>query len=173
MGQDENQTYVDLFGETVYAVRRKRGRPPFEWTVENSNKVKMLLALGWVGERIAAAVIDPRTGKSISLPTLKRYFRAELSERDKQRDRLMAHQIMVTADAAFSGNVGALRLLTQLIEKNDLMEMQRKVAENGRASGEEKKEPIGKKEKARLDASKIAGGEASSAWGNDLNPDIH
>ncbi len=108
-----------LFGEWVYAAPRKRGRPRFEWTEENSHKVSMLLAMGWSNERIAGCILDPRTGKSISTATLQRYFRCELAVRDRARDRFVAHQLMVTTQAALGGNVGAMRLLQQLIDRND------------------------------------------------------
>ncbi|MBL4767660.1 MAG: hypothetical protein JKY94_08090 [Rhodobacteraceae bacterium] len=118
---DEDSMVVDLWGNETYLVKRTKGRPPFEWTSENSNKVSMLLAMGWSNDRIRGCIRDPRTGKIISNPTLKRHFRAELQIRDQQRDQLVAKQLMVTADSAFSGNVGAMRLLQQLIEKNDLV----------------------------------------------------
>lgn len=108
-----------LFGDPVYRVKRKQGRPPFEWTQENANKVSMLLACGWSNDRIAGVVLDPRTGKPISVPTLKRYFRSELMVRDQARDMLRARQLMAAAEQAFKGNVGAQRLLDQLVAKND------------------------------------------------------
>lgn len=130
MGDVENRDDVigyTLWGDPVYRVKRKKGRPPFEWTEENSFKVSMLLACGWSNERIAGTVLDPRTGKPISVPTLKRYFRSELSVRDHARDQLKARQLLTAARAAFDGNVGAMRLLEQLIEKNDRMEAEREV----------------------------------------------
>lgn len=109
-----------FWGDPIYAVRRKRGRPPFEWTVENSHKVSMLLAMGWGNERIASCILNPRTGKPISVPTLKRYFRAELKVRDQARDMLFSKQLTSASTAAFTErNVGAMRFLDQLIEKND------------------------------------------------------
>ena len=123
MATDENQAEVigrNLWGDPVYRIKRVRGRPPFEWTEENSFKVSMLLAAGWTNERIAGTVLDPRTGKPISVPTLQRYFRSELDVRGQARDQLLAKQMMVAAQSAFAGNVGAQRLLVQLMEKNDL-----------------------------------------------------
>lgn len=119
MGEMENQTVVDLFGNVRFVEPRTRGRPPFEWTKENSHKVSMLLAMGWNNERIAGCILDPRTGKSISVPTLKRHFRAELKVRDVARDQLTARRLMLAAKAAEEGNVGAMRLWDQLIQKND------------------------------------------------------
>ncbi len=121
MRDDEHSTVIDLFGNEVYLTKRKRGRPPFEWTQENSDKINMLLAIGWANERIAGCVLDPRTGKPVSIPTLKRYFRSELAIRNQKRDQLVAKQVMVAAEQAFNGNVGAMRFLQVLIEKNDLV----------------------------------------------------
>lgn len=131
MGDVENPDEVigfTLWGDPVYRIKRTRGRPPFEWTEENSFKVSMLLACGWSNDRIAGTILDPRTGKRISVPTLKRHFRSELAHRDNARDQLKARQLMTAARAAFEGNVGAMRLLEQLIEKNDRMEAEREIS---------------------------------------------
>lgn len=140
---DENLRVVDLFGNERYLTSRKRGRPPFEWTSENSHKVSMLLALGWSNERIAGVIIDPRTGKSISQPTLKRYFRAELQVREVARDQMTAKRFERLWAAAEKGNVGADRLLDRLIEKNDSALADAKLGDRPKA---DKVERIGKKE---------------------------
>ncbi|MCV2877598.1 hypothetical protein OE699_01930 [Sedimentimonas flavescens] len=120
--------FKNLFGEDWGPFGKGKGRPPFEWTSENSNKVSMLLAAGWSNERIAGVVLDPRTGKSISVPTLKRHFRAELAIRDAARDRLEAERLMRVWGQAQSGNVGAERVFMQLLDKNDRMESERSFA---------------------------------------------
>lgn len=112
----------------------------------------MLLAAGWSNERIAGVVLDPRTGKSISLPTLKRHFRAELSIRDAARDRLEAERLMRVWDMASSGNVGAERVFMNLLEKNDRMVSERAVAARAKDPAAQK---VGKKiisERRALDA---------------------
>lgn len=164
-----------LWGDPVYRVSRLRGRPPFEWTQENSFKVSMLLAAGWSNARIAGTVLDPRTGKSISVPTLKRYFRAELSQRDHARDQLVAKQLMVAANQAFGGNVGAMRLLDQLIAKNDQKLAASKMTQP--AEGEDDREDekpssryVGKGEMSRRKANALATGEEQSEWGSLLRP---
>jgi hypothetical protein len=43
---------------------------------EKYNKVNMLLSVGWSNDRIASAILDPRLGKSIFAPALKRPFRS-------------------------------------------------------------------------------------------------
>lgn len=140
---DENLMVIDLFGNERYLTSRKRGRPPFERTDENAHKVSMLLALGWSNERIAGVIIDPRTGKSISTPTLKRYFRAELQVRDVARDQLTAKRFERLWAAAEKGNVGADRLLDKLIERNDAALADAKLGDRPKDG---KAQPIGKKE---------------------------
>lgn len=128
----------DLFGNPVRAGKGKRGRPSFEVTERNRNKVKLLLAMGWSGERIANAI-------ECSLATLKRYFRAELVVRDQMRDRLDAEHLMQVTEQAAAGNVGAHRLLVNLIDRNDRMNAERAIAQTPKA------EPVGKKqERAKM-----------------------
>ena len=68
----------------------------------------MLLAMGWSNDRIAGVIRDPRTGKSISVPTLKRYFRSELSVRLVARDMLVAKQLeLAWAKMEGGGEAGA------------------------------------------------------------------
>ncbi|WP_051394423.1 hypothetical protein ACTTAL_03495 [Rhodobacter capsulatus] len=141
-----------LWGDPVYRVKRTRGRPPFEWTEENSRKVSMLLACGWSNERIAGTILDPRTGKKISVPTLKRHFRSELDHRDNARDQLKARQLMTAAQAAFDGNVSAMRLLEQLIDKNDRMQAEREVAARAPVSKPQAADRLGKKAMVRAQA---------------------
>lgn len=123
----------DLFGNPVRAGTGRRGRPAFQVTERNANKVRLLLALGWANQRVANAI-------GCSLATLKRHFRADLEFRDAMRDRLDAERIMATADQALKGNVGAQRLLDQMIEKNDRMEIERQLSQAP------KSERLGKKE---------------------------
>ena len=129
----------DLFGNPVRAGAGRRGRPAFQVTDRNLNKVKLLLALGWSNDRIANAI-------DCSLATLKRYFRAELSARDRMRDKMEAERIFQAAEQAAKGNVGAMRHLGQLVDRSDRMEAERKAAERPKA------EPLGKKQLAQIDA---------------------
>lgn len=134
----------DLFGNPARPGKGKRGRPRFEVTERNLNKVKLLLALGWANDRIAAAI-------DCSLATLKRYFRAELAERDKARDRLEAERVMVAAEAAMNGNVGAMRVLSQLIDRNDRMQAERAFADRP-VEPEAAADTLGKKAMAKVRA---------------------
>ena len=154
--QDEAITYT-LWGEPVYREARKRGRPPFEWTEENSHKVSMLLAMGWSNDRIAGCILDPRTGKPISVPTLKRHFRSELNVRRQARDLLFAKQLGEAMKAASAGNVGAMRFVDQLIEKNDRMSAEAAVGRVEKSADDEAPR-LGKKQ---LDAQAAETADAS------------
>ncbi|MEP3633694.1 MAG: resolvase [Shimia thalassica] len=166
---DENETVVDLFGNEVYKLSRKKGRPAFEWTEENSNKVSMLLAAGWSNDRIAGCVLDPRNGKPICVKTLQRHFRRELSVRDSARDMLMAKRFMEVSKACDDGNVGAMRLMDQLMDKNDMMLAASRLRNAQGETGKDKSERLGKKEQEQRRAKEVAETKRSG-WGNDLNP---
>jgi hypothetical protein len=169
LAENENPDAFDLFGNPVFSTKGKRGRPKFQWTEENARKVSMLLGLGWSNSRIASCIVDPRTGNAISEPTLKRYFRSELGERNKMRDRLEARRFERTWAAAEAGNIGAERLLMQMLEKNDLMGASRRLddAQSGRdAEKPDRETKLGKKEAARQAAHESA---EDSEWGADLD----
>ncbi|WP_276716897.1 hypothetical protein [Pseudooceanicola nitratireducens] len=160
-----------LFGDPVYRDRRTRGRPPFEWKAENSHKVSMLLAMGWKNDRIAKVIIDPRSGKPISVPTLKRYFRFEMSVREQARDQLISKQLMKLAEMFFErDNVGAGREFQRMVEKNDMALADRRIRDA--QDVQTPPEKLGKKERAVKDAAEIAEGGGGS-WGDDLKPGMH
>ncbi|WP_167685889.1 resolvase [Parasedimentitalea denitrificans] len=150
----------DLFGDPVRLPNGKRGRPAHVPSQKNRNKIIVLLALGWGNERIAGAM-------HISQPTLRRYYFSELKRRDIQRDRLDAWRFEKIVDQVESGNVGAMRLLDQMIAKNDqvLTDAKIRAAQNG----EKKTEYIGKKEVDRQAADSAVKGN-SPGWEDDLTP---
>ncbi|TPI39303.1 AraC family transcriptional regulator [Mesorhizobium sp. B3-1-9] len=126
----------DLFGHPVREGFGNRGRPPYEPTEKDRNKVKLLLALGWANQRIANAL-------GVSPATLKRYFRADMRERDAMRDRLDARRFEIALEQANAGNVTALRELGAMIDRNDRMSIE---ASMGRGRDEDKtSEKVGKK----------------------------
>jgi hypothetical protein len=152
LGDGDFQGGVDLFGLPVRPGKGQRGRPPFEVTPELRNRVKLLLACGWANQRIANAI-------DASLATVKRYFRAELKERDAMRDRLDARRLEVAAEKAMTGNPSALRIFNQMIETNDRMEASRRIAAGGGATAPAgasakplEKVAAGKKEQKQTDA---------------------
>lgn len=154
----------DLFGDPVRQSNGRRGRPAHVATQENRNKVIMLLAFGWSNERIAAAL-------HISQPTLRRYYFSELKARDIQRDRLDLKRYMQVFAAAEQGNVGAMRLLDQLIAKSDLALTTGRLGEAQRKAAAKPETP-GKKAQEKLDAHSVVGGggDADSGWGDDIKP---
>lgn len=153
----------DLFGNPIRDGHGKRGRPPFEWTLEKSNKVKLALARGWKSERIANAL-------AISLATLKRHFRAELQEREMAQDQLDLDRFALAWKAAQSGNVGAMRQIDRLMDADARLRADRVFRTSGEdeAAPQARPKPLGKKEQALLDAKAAGGG--GSLWGDDLNP---
>ena len=152
---------VDLFGDPYLLPNGKRGRPAHMWTVRNSNKIKLLLALGWSNERIAGALY-------ITQPTLRKHYFSELKARMIMRDRLDARRFEQMMDAANDGNVSAMKALEKMIEKSDLMLMARTFDPIAAQKSEElKARAIGKKEQQLLDAQ--SAGEGSS-WSSDLTP---
>ena len=140
------QPEFDMFGNPSRPNKGRRGRPAFEVTERNRNKVKLLLAMGWCNDRVANAI-------ECSLATFKRHFRAELKVRDQMRDRLDAERLMVVTQKALDGVVGAQRLLTEMMDRNDRMEIERSMAVERKA-----KEPaLGKKQ---IDAAKARDADA-------------
>lgn len=112
---DEKPDGYDLWGNPIWRDRAKRGRPAFRWSEENSRKINMMLAVGWTNTRIASVIRDPRTGKPISVPTLKRYFRAELNQRDVATDQMTLRRLERIWAQAEKGNIGAERLFHQVL----------------------------------------------------------
>lgn len=105
----------DLFGDPIPANWGRRGRPQHIATAENTNKVIMLLALGWGNERIASAL-------DITLPTFrKHYFSLVKHHRDVARDRLDAAYAMHLWKQVQEGNAGAMRLWLLFQDRNDRM----------------------------------------------------
>ena len=129
----------DLFGDPVPDSWGRRGRPQHIATLQNRNKVVMLLAFGWNNERIAQAL-------GITPPTLRKNYFRELKFRTEQRDRMEASLAMRLWLQVEDGNVAAMKEFRKLVERNDLMPygMVRQAAADQVA-----KEPkLGKKEQA-------------------------
>ncbi|UWQ77365.1 resolvase [Leisingera sp. M658] len=154
----------DLFGDPVRQSNGRRGRPKHVPSQENRNKVIVLLAMGWSNERIAGAL-------HVSQPTLRTYYFSELKARDIQRDRLDAHRLMLAMEEANKGNVGAMRLLDQLISKSDLALTTGRLGDAQRKAAAKPETP-GKKAQEKLNAHKVLGGDdtASDGWGEDIKP---
>jgi hypothetical protein len=130
---------VDLFGDPVPDGRGRPGRPQHVATLENRNKVSMLLAFGWNSDRVANAL-------KITAKTLRRHYSRELRVRDQARDRLDAAVAMRTWKEAEAGNMSAMRLFVHLVDRNDLRLL------GGQRREEAKPLKLGKKEVAQLEA---------------------
>ena len=148
----------DLFGHPVREGFGARGRPPFEPTEKDRNKVKLLLALGWANPRVANAI-------GVSPATLKRYFRAELKARDAMRDRLDARRVEIAMEQANAGNITALRELGALIDRSDRMEIERKLGANRSEPAPDRpgKKAIDEKRALAADADRMAELESEAA----------
>ena len=151
----------DLFGHPVREGLGQRGRPRYEATDKDRNKIKLLLALGWSIQRIA-------NGVGISPATVKRYFRAELKVRDAMRDRLDARRFEIAMEQANDGNVAALKELGKMIERSDLMGADQRLRD-AQAGGADKQEKVGKKEARQIAAEQAGQG---GSWGSDLLPGV-
>ena len=135
---------LDLLGDPIPEGFGRRGRPQHIPTERNRNKVMMLLAFGWVDDRIARAL-------SITRPTLRKHYFRELRARDEARDRLDAGLAAKLLELAEDGNVSAAKEFRKLMERNDLMGADLLARAN--ASAKAKKAPkLGKKQQALVDA---------------------
>lgn len=161
---------LDLFGLPERAGRGQRGRPAYAPTIQDRNRVRLLLALGWSNQRIASAL-------EITPPTLHKYFKVELAARDHMRDRLDARRFEIAAEQMNSGNIAALRELNKMVEASDRLESSRRLTgsqeDEDEKSGRDGRNSSpaarrGKKEVAEEEA-REAGGDGTG-WGNLLNP---
>ena len=107
-------------------------------TAENRNKVMLLLAMGWSNARIANAI-------GITQPTLRKNYFQLLKVRPEARDRLEASRLNLAWNLAMGGNVGALREFGKLMERNDLMEVERDLAAGSKTEKASAPERVGKK----------------------------
>ncbi|WAX93185.1 hypothetical protein N7E70_015920 [Aminobacter sp. NyZ550] len=126
----------DLFGNPFVVSPTKRGRPPHDVTPKTRNRVSMLVALGWTNPRISAAM-------GVTLPTLHKHYFYELRQREVARDRLELRRLEMAWDMAEAGNVGAFKEFGKLLERNDRMEVERKMGSDPKSDS--KPERPGKK----------------------------
>ena len=156
----------DLFGNPVRARKGQRGRPPLEITPEDRDMVEAALVRGWSNERIARAV-------GVSVPSLKRHFRAALQRRDQARERMELAAFATLAREAIEGrSMSAMKQLREVLARDA---MTRKQAEFERqqqeaaARGIGTEGKLGKKEAAHRAA--IEAMEDGDGWGDLLSPD--
>lgn len=146
------------------------GRPGYEATEEAHDKVKVLVAMGWEQQAIAAAL-------GISLATLKRHFRANLGSRAVMRDRIEADRLATLYAQARAGRISAIRELGRLLggepgpaapigkTQQGQAAAERVAAQAGGRFASPAAPRLGKKE-AAAQAALTAG--QGTAWGDDL-----
>lgn len=144
----------DLLGDPVPENWGRRGRPAHIPTAENRSKVRLLLAFGWTDRRIAQAL-------RITAATLRKHYFVELRQRDEARPALEANALVMVYRAAADGNVGAMKELHRLIERDGLARAPRQ-----ETRAEPKGPPPGKKELANRAAQTAHQG---TSWGDLLN----
>ena len=137
----------DLFGDPVPEGRGRPGRPSHVATMENRNKVKMLLALGWETERVSRAL-------GVSVPTLRKHYLRELRIRDDARARLDARLAMLLWEQCGAGNVAAMKEFRRMLEQSDVESADRQMI-GGRPLAAEPRTPAGKKVQAATDAQSV------------------
>lgn len=146
---DDFSRGVDLFGDPIPLHRGKRGRPPKGWTLENSNKINLLFAMGSDPEEAAKVV-------GLSMPTFRKYYFSELEQWEVARLRLKAKQLQLLAEAAGSGKVAAIKEMFAQIEKAGLVDLSNRAAHR-RHEERERQPRKGKKEERNEAAHAVAG----------------
>jgi hypothetical protein len=139
---------LDLFGDPIPEHWGRRGRPPHVPSVDNRNKVKMLLALGWTDERIANSL-------SISQPTLRKHYFLELKFRDEARDRLEARYAMLVWQGVEALSGAAFKEFRRIVDHGDAVNADKKVRH--RATDGPRPQKLGKKEERQLAAHQVGG----------------
>lgn len=144
----------DLLGDPIPENWGRRGRPQHIPTQENRSKIRLLLGFGWTVERIARAL-------RVSKPTLRKHYFAELRHADEARDALKGAHLMMLYREADKGNVGAIKELGRMIERDELDQISRR-----RRAEEPKEEKLGKKAAAEAAARSAHEG---TEWSTLLN----
>jgi AraC-like DNA-binding protein len=129
---------------------------------DDRDMVEAALARGWSNQRIADAL-------GISVPSLKRYFRPTLAQRNVMQDRLeLAANARLIRAALEGGNMSAMKQLRDLLDRDGLTRHKRKLEEQqqeAKASGI----GMGKKEAAQRAAEDSI---KSDGWGDLLDPNM-
>lgn len=132
--QDDRIT--DLFGKPVRPNKGQRGRPSLEITQEDRDIVEAALVRGYTNQRICEAV-------GISLPSLKRHFRASLKMRDQARDRMELALFTAMARAAIEDRrPAAATKLLEMMRRDELLATETRLAKET----SKRPQPEGKKE---------------------------
>jgi hypothetical protein len=141
----------DLFGEPRSAREGERGRPEHVPTSENVRKIRALVLAGWKVAAIANEI-------GVSAPTLRKvYFRDLEKARAEALAQARARVIMRLEEQAAQGNVGALKTLWAIYEREALRDVP--------AVSQAKVAPMGKKEQRKAAAARPTG-----AWADLVTP---
>jgi hypothetical protein len=141
---------LDLFGEPVRPDRGP-GRPAVEWSVEKSNRVKVLFACGYEPKDVAPVL-------GCCLKTFRKVFSSECRDRRNAQLKLRSQMMLQLVEQAKSGNVGAIKALGAMIDREQVRSVGERVRERGKSqSAEPKGKPLGKKEAAREAAAAVKG----------------
>lgn len=138
MGQSnlQDERKLDLFGNPVRASKGRRGRPALEISDEDRDAVEAALVKGYSNQRICEVL-------GISLPSLKRHFRASLQNRDNARERLKLALMASMARAAIEERKpAAATKLLEMMRQDELLEVEKRLA----ADKPKRPEPEGKKQ---------------------------
>lgn len=151
---------LSLFGWPMPEPRDKAGRPEHVPTVENRNKIMLLLALKKSNADIAKAI-------GISQPTLRKHYLQELDQRRVARLQLDATRwAKLYERAVVDGEVSALKELAKVLEKHDLAELDERVQARGKRAPREVAK--GKKEQQADAAGTLQGKYAPPAGPGQL-----
>ncbi len=143
MGQSnlQDERKLDLFGNPVRATKGRRGRPALEISDEDRDAVEAALVKGYTNQRISEVL-------GISLPSLKRHFRASLQNRDNARERLKLALMAAMARAAIEERKpAAASKLLEMMRQDELSEAEMRAAQRPK-----RPEPEGKKQMSAREA---------------------
>ncbi|MGL5447888.1 MAG: hypothetical protein ACRDBL_11320, partial [Rhabdaerophilum sp.] len=148
---------LDLFGQPVLPPQEGRGRPEHRWTLENSNLVLLAFARR-LSHADAASVIG------IDAKTLRKHYSRECAMRATAELRLEMRQLARLNARAEKGNVGAERLLANLIASMRMRDQVKRVGSQERRRAEP---VLGKKVVRKMSARTAA---KDTPWDELLNP---
>jgi hypothetical protein len=139
---------LDLLGDPIPEGHGEPGRPEHIPTVQNRNKVRLLLAMGHTQAKVAAALdVDPKT--------LRKHYSPELQSRRRARAVLEGALTYAVAAKALEGDVPAYREMRKLLDKVDQAETDASL--RGAAPKPERAPRLGKKEERQQAAEEIGG----------------
>lgn len=131
-----DQRELDLFGHPVRANKGRRGRPSLQISDEDRDAVEAALLKGYTNQKICEVL-------EISVPSLKRHFRASLKNRDNARDRMKLALMASMARAAIEERKpAAVTKLLEMMRQDELTEVEKRLA----ADKPKRPEPEGKKQ---------------------------